>query len=346
MDQLVVVTGASGFVGSHLVVALLKGGYRVRLLARGERAKLLERTVVQRHNRAELFTITDIATDDLGPAFQGASAIFHVATPLAGRADVRTALESAVRGTLNVLEYSAKQNITKVVLTGSTASCRTPGVNDIWTGKVYTEEDWGHVTEEQVLDGSRDAMWIYSATKILAERAAWDFAERHHEVDITSLNFPFIYGPFADGFPTPQPSALGANRLLYQLIVGEKDRPLPLQLPPSFCDVRDVATAHIRALQIPLAKDVQSKRILVSGGYFLWKDAVDYLQEVRPQLSERLPSTKNAPTPPGSPSIISNSRAEAVLGFSSYIDWKRTLVETIDDLLRAEKLWASGTAKA
>jgi nucleoside-diphosphate-sugar epimerase len=46
--------------------------------------------------------------------------------------------------------------------------------------------DWGTATEEELLTGNNNAVWNYLATKILAERAAWEFAESHPSVDLTT----------------------------------------------------------------------------------------------------------------------------------------------------------------
>ncbi|THH12756.1 hypothetical protein EW146_g7395 [Bondarzewia mesenterica] len=333
----VVVTGASGFIGSHIVLELLGSGYRVRLLARGEKATILRSTIAKDNAKAEVVEIKDIATDDLTTAFQGAGAVIHVASPTAGRADPESALTSALEGTMNVLKQAMEHKVNKVVLTATWAATITPGDRTkVWSGGKFTENDWGRVTREQILDGTHDSLWVYVATKIMAEQAAWRFAEEHRELDLASINPPFVYGPFVKGLAVPGKTGLGSNGLLYQLIAGEKGRPLPVQLSPYFCDVRDVATAHVLALSVPPAQDVQSKRFLISGGHILWKDAVQFLANERPDLADRLPSLENTPPLPGPLSSIDTSRAKAVLGLAQYIGWEETVTDSFYDLLSAE----------
>lgn len=52
--------------------------------------------------------------------------------------------------------------------------------------------DWGEVTREQALAKKDDAYYVYFASKIIAERAMWKFAEEHPKLDVAcgeSLEF-------------------------------------------------------------------------------------------------------------------------------------------------------------
>ncbi|KAG5634054.1 hypothetical protein DXG03_006357, partial [Asterophora parasitica] len=149
---------------------------------------------------------------------------------------------------------------------------------------------------------------------------------------------PFIFGPLADGFPAPkQAAALSSNRHIYTLLKGS----LPPVLPPGFVDVRDVARAHVLALNVPKAEvNLEDKRFIVSGGILVWKDAVEYLHKKRPELKARLPAVDGAFPPfPGTPSTIDVTRAKVVLGIQKYYSWQETLENTVNSLLDAEKIW-------
>jgi hypothetical protein len=49
-----------------------------------------------------------------------------------------------------------------------------------------TLADWGNATEEEVLSGKNGAMWEYLGSKILAEKAAWKFAEDNPTLDMST----------------------------------------------------------------------------------------------------------------------------------------------------------------
>lgn len=149
------------------------------------------------------------------------------------------------------------------------------------------------------------------------------------------VNPPFIYGPNAADFPPPSAVGLGTNRMIYGLISGEAGRPLTSQVAPFFCDVRDVARAHVAALKVP--RKQQDKRYLVSGGAFSWKDAVVHIAQTLPDLVTRLPSVYSAPAFPGTLSSIDVTPAKEDLGLGEYIPWERTVIETVVSLLKVER---------
>lgn len=161
------------------------------------------------------------------------------------------------------------------------------------------------------------------------------------------VNPPFIYGPFAPSFPVPTaPTALGSNRMVYALISGSPERPLPVQLPPFFCDVRDVAKAHVAALKAPpqpLPSPITPiKRFLFSGGAFTWKEAIGYIGKTFPHLKHRLPvvpDLADAEVLPGKLSSIDCTPAKDLLGIAVYVKWEKTVEDTINSLLIVEKSW-------
>lgn len=156
-------------------------------------------------------------------------------------------------------------------------------------------------------------------------------------VKLFSVNPPFIYGPLHPDFPTPEKTRLGANAMVYSLIAGATERPLPPQLAPFYCDVRDVARAHVRSLKADKSKD--QKRFLISGGSFTWKAAAEHLALVRPELKPRLPSTQDAKLLPGPLATTDVSPAQAALGIDEYIPWEKSVCDAVDSFLVAEKQW-------
>lgn len=126
---------------------------------------------------------------------------------------------------------------------------------------------------------------------------------------------------------------------MYCLLEGKTPPPLP----PLFCDVRDVARAHVAALKVPPKSPVQEKRILVSGGIMPWEEVTQHLVKTRPELAVRLPALELFASflPSSKVSIINVTRAKNLLDISTWIDWKRTVDDTVNELLRAESIWAA-----
>ncbi|KAI0353741.1 NAD-P-binding protein [Trametes cingulata] len=341
----VLVTGASGFIGSHVTFQLLDAGYRVRGTARGAKLELLRRYFGS-NPRFEAVEIDDIVSGDFTSAMQGVNAIVHLASPLAGRQSPEDALNSAIGGTLNVLRQAVKAKISQVVLTSSWATTLDPSLEATFAGVTFTEKDWGKTSREDLLEEGRNPIYVYCGTKTLSELAAWNFAAEHRELDLATINPPFVYGkPIPELVSGSGVMSLGTNALLYQLIAGEPGRPLPPQLPPYYCNVVDVARAHVLALRLPKLPDdtdVQDKRFIVAGpGAMLWADAVKVLHERRPAIKDRLPTLDNSPALPGPLSRIDTTRAREVLGMKEYVGWEDTLLETVDALVEAEKTWAA-----
>ncbi|KAM5541055.1 hypothetical protein V8D89_005366 [Ganoderma adspersum] len=341
-SNVILVTGASGFIGSHVIVQLLDAGYHVKGTARGAKLDLL-REHFKSNPKFEAVQIDDIVSGDFTAALKDVGAVIHLASPLAGRETPEAGLNSALEGTLNVLRQSVKAGVHKVVLTSSWATTLDPSLAATFAGVTFTEKDWGNTSREDVLAADRNPLYVYCGTKTLAEQAAWKLAEEHPELDLATINPPFVYGAPVAGLSPGGLAALGSNALIYQLIAGEPGRALPLQLPPYYCNVRDVARAHVLALNLPklaLGTDVRDKRFIVAGpGAILWADAVKTLTAQRPALKDRLPTLENAPPLPGPLSKVDTTRAKEVLGVKEYVGQDETLLETVDALVEIEKTW-------
>jgi len=336
--ECVLVTGVSGFVGSHVAAQLLADGYRVRGTARGSKLDSLKAANVAKNPNFEVVCVEDIAVDDLSAILRGVKCVIHTASPLAGRATAAEGLKAAVDGTMNILKQAFKAGITKFVVTSSWATTMDPTLDKMYQGIVLTGKDWGTVSEADLLSGTHTPFWNYLATKTLAELAAWTFAKENPTVDLTTINPPFIFGPPHPDFLQVERGRLGTNGMVYALINGEPGRAMPPQLAPFYCDVRDVAMAHVRSLNAKFLENGQ-KRLLVCGGSFTWKEAVEYLDATRPDLEHRLPSPETAKPLPGTLSTTDVSPASALLGLEDYIPWNKCVTDTLDALLVAEKEW-------
>ncbi|KAG6916180.1 hypothetical protein DXG01_008110 [Tephrocybe rancida] len=334
---IVLVTGVSGFVGSHVVLELLRKGYAVRGTARSGRLASLQPISIK-YPDFTLVHVEDISKGDLTDSLKGVAGVIHVASPLVGRASKEDSLASALDGTLNVLRQAVAAGVNKVVLTSSIATLLDPDAygKGIWEGVTFTSSHYGRATKEDLLSGKHDAVWVYLASKILAEEAAWEFASSHPQLDLTTVNPPFIYGPIAPGFPAPRATELGTSRFIYAALSGT----FPMQVAPLFCDVRDTARAHVAAFERHAAPtSINRKRYLICGGVFTWKDMVEHLGKALPELRPRLPTLDKAQPLPGPISTMDARPAAEDLGMVDYIRWEKTVEDAVQSLLEVEKTW-------
>jgi NAD dependent epimerase/dehydratase len=178
----VLVTGAGGFIGSHLTEALLARGESVRALVhyngRGSRGFLDE-------VRPEWASRLDIRQGDVRDAFlvrelvEGCDAVFHLAALIGipySYVAPASYLDVNVSGTLNVLEASRHAGVRRVIVTS--------------TSEVYGTARYTPIDEAHPLQGQSP----YSASKIAADHFA-DAYRRSFDVPVVVVR-PFnTYGP-------------------------------------------------------------------------------------------------------------------------------------------------------
>jgi len=194
---LILITGASGYLGSHIVQEALVAAYPVRITARSGKVELLRE---QYAGKVDVVAIDDVATGDFTDALKDVGAVIHSAAPLPGRASPAGMLAGAAEGGLNIVRQSVRAGIRRIVITSSFASANEDS-SKVFSDYQYTDQGWNPATKEQVLDGSYDHLpgWIYAAVKTLAEKEIWKYAEDHPDVDITTINPPYLYGPILPG---------------------------------------------------------------------------------------------------------------------------------------------------
>lgn len=213
------VTGGTGFVGSHLVRALAKRGDDLRLL-------------VRRTSRLESLKGIDLEPaigdvvdrESVRQAMEGVDRVFHVAGITSMRpADRERVFEVNVGGTRNVLEEARSAGVQRVVHTSS--------VGAIGPAKPNESAD-----ETQPFTGGRLGI-SYINAKHEAEQEAMRYAERG--LDVVTVNPSFVLGP-----DDPDPYGT-SNQLVRRFLLREI--PVYVGGALNIVDVRDVAAGHVLA---------------------------------------------------------------------------------------------------
>jgi dihydroflavonol-4-reductase len=230
----VCVTGASGFVASQLIAALLERGYRVRGTVRSAKRQEALRDVLAlpgAKERLELVEADLLDPPSLVKAVAGCEIVMHTASPyfLHYKDAQKELVDPAVKGTRDTLEAcKAAKSVRRVVVTSSIAA-----VTDEPGERRLTEDDWNTTSSVD-----RNA---YYYSKVAAEREAWRFAEEKPGFDVVAIN------PFMVIGPSLVPSLNESNKLLVEMLTGKY--PGIVSLAWGFVDVRDVARAHIAAAE-------------------------------------------------------------------------------------------------
>ncbi|KAF2971470.1 hypothetical protein GQX73_g2154 [Xylaria multiplex] len=333
----VLLTGGSGFIATHILQLLLNRGHEVVTTVRTEeKAKIIRDAYPDA--KLTVVLVPDIAQPnafDEVVQIPGIEYVQHTASPFHFKwKDAKTeVLDPAIKGTTSILEAIKKYapSVKRVIVTSSFAAILNAA--ELENASItWSEANWNPNTYEDGLTGPPGV--TYRVSKTLAEKAAWDFKEKEKpNFDVVTINPPFVFGPVVHHL-----SSLGdintSNGNLVALIVGRWKEGIPPTGVHLFVDVRDVAKAHVEAMERP---EAGGNRYLVTAGLFANKEFVPIVRKHFPQLADKLPddSVQGGDYPGGSINNIykyDNSKATKDLGLE-FISLEQSVKDTITSLL-------------
>ncbi|MDL9980325.1 NAD-dependent epimerase/dehydratase family protein [Microbacterium sp. ASV49] len=296
-----VVTGATGFVGRHLVRLANDAGYRVWAVGREESAPLEIQDDVDEYFTADL--------TDAWPVPADVDAIVH----LAGLAAVGPSFTAPQR------YIESNSRMVTVMCESILSSERRARLLVVSTGAVYAPRPDGAPTEET---SPTSATSPYAVAKLLVESQAAYYAHRGLDVAVAR---PFNHiGPGQEsGFLIPD-----LTRALTELAEGEALAVGDLDTARDYTDVRDVAAAYIDIVSAPVRQ------------HFVYNVASGASRTGR-EILAAIAEASGRPVPPvvvdparlrpGDPRRITGSadRLRAEFGWAPKIDWRRSIADFV-----------------
>ncbi|KAL8593570.1 hypothetical protein ACOMHN_024273 [Nucella lapillus] len=305
-SSLVLVTGASGYIATHVIKQLQDAGYKVRGTVRSlsdeAKVKHLNDLCPEAAFKLELVEADLTKPESWEAAVKGVTYVIHVASPFPTNQpkDENEVIQPAVEGTQSVLKACvAAKTIKRVVLT---SSCVAVNWSNTASDKVHTEEDWSDtesldayaksktLAEKAAWDfikelpgwGERhywsdtESLDAYAKSKTLAEKAAWDFIKElpdEDKIELAVINPAYVMGPVLHG------SQCTSMEVIKRLM--ERSMPACPKLNFAIVDVRDVAMAHVKAMTLPEAAG--HRHLILNTNMWMKEIAQLLAKEFKPQ---------------------------------------------------------------
>ncbi|KAL2862638.1 aldehyde reductase II [Aspergillus lucknowensis] len=278
----ILVTGANGFIASHVVDQLLGAGWDVRGTVRDKsRTEWLNALFDEKYGpgRFETVQVPDLSLPDaFEDAVKGVSGIVHVASILTFDSNPNAVIPPLLAGTLGLLRSAAKEpGVKRFVLTSSSWSASLPSI-----GKKITlaEDTYNEAAVEAAYapppyEPQRGAA-VYAASKVKVEQAITQWVEENSprfEVNfvLPSANFgPVLHKDHPGSMPWQWPVAV------YHGKVAEVSVP-----SQNWIDVQDAARLHVAALLLPEVR--KHERIFGYAGIYTINGLLAILRKLYPE---------------------------------------------------------------
>ncbi|KAI8689350.1 Rhodanese domain-containing protein [Fusarium keratoplasticum] len=330
----VLVTGANGYSGSHVVMELLKRGFNVRGTVRNLEYSqwLLDHPSVKPfvdQGRVELVLADTSKPNDFDEAVKGVAAVIHLAIVSDISPDPDTTIPATVEAALTVCRAAAKAPSVKRFVFSSTFWAAVMPVPDD-SSTITNLETWN----EDMVKAARAPPpyeWsrmlpVFLAAKVEAEKEVWKYVEENELPWVVNSVSPcWILGdPLHERHLLPLPM-----QLLQQLYLGKTDAMLDTSAVSTvyYAHVSDVASIYVAATIDP---DVKGSRIQVLAGSLNWNDCLAIMRTAYPTVE--FPDD----FVPGNPTLTYKIEQDIALGLlqkwagRDWISPERSITEIID----------------
>ena len=270
MSDTVLVTGASGYIGSHIVANLLSRGRVVRAALRNpedpERVDHLKALPIADGGALEIVKMDLFNQKEVNSAVKNCTDVIHAAASLyVGKMDAqKDVVDPSIIGTRNICDaIDLTSSVKRLVHTSSTAAIRPTNYED---GVCFTSDSWA---DDATVENNAYGLAKAGAEKLVRK---WHSEREGHKLRLVTIHPCVVFGP-----PMSKRHLSGSLGYIEALI----KRSVPMSLPVhiNIVDVRDVAEAHVRAL----TKGKNCGRYLIVGGDMWMKDVADILRVAYPK---------------------------------------------------------------
>ncbi|KAI8317685.1 Aldehyde reductase 2 [Colletotrichum sp. SAR11_240] len=288
--SIVVVTGANGYIASHIADQFIQAGYIVRGTVRNPKKSAW---LVPHFEKAygkgkfELHIVPDMQADGAyDEAVKGAAAFVHTATVIDFNGDPAEVIGGAVKCGMVAIEAAYNEpNMKRFILTSSASTLMPLKKENFFAlkGQTVDETTYGHDAKELAWApppwGIEHGGAIYGASKMEQEQSIWkyykDNASRRPDIVVNSIVPDFNFGRSIDPVNAGGTSSFG---LVTDLFEGKSLGEL-WHLPHYFVDVQDDAALHLAAAILP---DVKAERIFAFAFPMHWDQILEIMRKQNP----------------------------------------------------------------
>ncbi|WP_435417837.1 NAD-dependent epimerase/dehydratase family protein [Parerythrobacter aurantius] len=271
MQNTVLVTGGTGFIGGELIKQLLAKGWTVHTTVRNtakSEAGLRQRFGNPPAERLKVFQAELLSDDGWAEAVAGCTHVAHVASPVSDSVPDHEdeLIVPAREGTLRALRFAKAAGVRRFVQTSSIAAIAYGR-----GGKEYTstEADWTDLNSPDTN--------AYAKSKTIAEREARKFIETEGgDMEFVSVNPVLVLGPVDSGDFSPSVTPI-------TMLLGGKV-PMAPDIGFGVVDLRDVADLHVRCLETP---GIAGERFIASGRFLKMIEIANILRAGLPAEQTR-----------------------------------------------------------